>query len=408
MGTPPQSFGLNLDTGSSDFVVRTAQSAGCLAGNCTAYSSYDPTKSSTFILGTVPYTQSYGEGSFANGFMANETLSIAGITVSNFTFAAVNQFSIDDNVFGVGYPTQEGIVIKNISQPQYLNGASALKSAGLIEASAYSIWLNDISAGKGSVLFGGVDTAKYTGPLQTVPIVPVGNLGPNDPRGPAGTVLYGDLAISLDAIGTSKGAATTLSTPAGFPLTVILDTGTTWLELPQQVCTNLCSAFGCTAGPNNVYTLPCNTAGNITFNFSGINITAPVAEFQRDLGFGSGQCSFDIQATNSSYILGEPFLRSAYVVFDLDANEIAIAQTVFNATAASNILEITNSSNTGNGSYYTTFGIPNAVNASNVRQGIPSATGSIGPAVTNAAAWMLAVDGVVGMLAVLVALGGLL
>ncbi|MCJ1397717.1 hypothetical protein MMC11_000913 [Xylographa trunciseda] len=455
MGTPPQTFGLNLDTGSSDFVVRTSQSAGCMAGNCTAYGSFDPTKSSTYVPGTLSYTQKYGEGSSANGTMANDILSFGGVTVSNFSFAAVNQFNIDDNVFGVGYPTQEGIVITNISQPQYLNGASALKAAGLIQASAYSIWLNDISAGKGSVLyvfptlffsikhntnlqtylqerapqqllsilysllisdpkslmltflpasFGGVDTSKYTGPLQTVPVVPAFKTGPNDPRGPAGTVLYGDISISLDAIGTSKGSATTISTPAGFPLTVLLDTGTTLLQLPQQVCTNLCSAFGCTTTSNNGYTLPCNTAGNITFNFSGINITAPVAEFQRDLGFGGGQCSFDIQPINSGYILGEPFLRSAYVVFDLDNNEIALAQTVFNSSAPSNILEITNPSSAANGSSSTTFGIPNAVNASNVRQGIPSVTGTIGPAVTNAAAWRVAVDGGVGMLAVLMAL----
>ena len=153
MGTPPQSFGLNLDTGSSDVVVRTTQSAGCLAGNCTAYGSYDPTKSSSYLPGTIAYVQNYGEGSFANGTIANDTVSFGGITVSNFTFAAVDQFSIDDNVFGVGYPMQEGIVIKNISQPQYLNGVSALKAAGLIESSAYSVWLNDISTGKGSVLY---------------------------------------------------------------------------------------------------------------------------------------------------------------------------------------------------------------------------------------------------------------
>ena len=186
----------------------------------------------------------------------------------------------------------------------------------------------------------------------------------------------------------------------------MLDTGTTWLELPQQVCTNLCSAFGCTANPNNLYTLPCNTAGNITFNFSGVNISAPVAQFQRDLGFGAGQCSFDIQATNASdsYILGEPFLRSAYVVYDLDANEIALAQTVFNASAPSNVLEITSSSSGGNGS----FGIPNAVNASNVRQGIPSVTGSIEPAATNAAVGRGLGDGLVVMLALMMVLGACL
>jgi hypothetical protein len=39
-------------------------------------------------------------------------------------------------------------------------------------------------------------------------------------------------------------------------------------------------------------------------------------------------------------VLGDTFLRSAYVVYDLDNNEISLAQSAFNATT-SNVIEIT-------------------------------------------------------------------
>jgi hypothetical protein len=47
----------------------------------------------------------------------------------------------------------------------------SLVSAGLTERAAFSLWLNDLNAGIGSILFGGVDTDKYTGDLISLPIV---------------------------------------------------------------------------------------------------------------------------------------------------------------------------------------------------------------------------------------------
>lgn len=41
-------------------------------------------------------------------------------------------------------------------------------AAGLIKAPAYSLWLNDQSSSTGSILFGGVDSARYGGLLQTL------------------------------------------------------------------------------------------------------------------------------------------------------------------------------------------------------------------------------------------------
>lgn len=53
-------------------------------------------------------------------------------------------------------------------------------------------------------------------------------------------------------------------------------------------------------------------------------------------------CQFGIlpAGDNGPILLGDTFLRSAYVVYDLDNKQIALAQTRFNATASPNILEI--------------------------------------------------------------------
>ena len=213
LGSPPQNIPLKLDTGSSNMVVRTAQNPFCQAGNCTAYGSFDPTQSTTYVPETVVYAQMYGEGTFADGMLANDILSFGGATLTNFTFAACGQSNISDNVFGINYREQEQSI--NSNGINYQNGPYAMKDAGYIDVAAYSFWLNDLNTGSGSVLFGGVDTAKYTSPLQIVPVLP-GTVGSP----------YQNLRISLDAIGTLKGTTTTLTASSGFPITVILDNGT--------------------------------------------------------------------------------------------------------------------------------------------------------------------------------------
>lgn len=52
-----------------------------------------------------------------------------------------------------------------------------------------------------------------------------------------------------------------------------------------------------------------------------------------NFGNGSEQCMLGIAPSEgSTAVLGDTFLRSAYVVYDLANNEISLAQTNFNAT----------------------------------------------------------------------------
>ena len=79
-------------------------------------------------------------------------------------------------------------------------------------------------------------------------------------------------------------------------------------------------------------------------------------------------------ADDSTPVLGDTFLRSAYVVYDLHSNTISIAQTNFNATT-DNIMEITNSS------VPDATPVANAVSTANVGAG-GARTGGV-PHITN-------------------------
>jgi hypothetical protein len=84
---------------------------------------------------------------------------------------------------------------------------------------------------------------------------------------------------------------------------------------------------------------------NITYTFSSPNITVMIDELLLDAGDirfrdGARACIFGIvPAGDSTAVLGDTFLRSAYVVYDIANHEISIANTNFNSTK-DNILEI--------------------------------------------------------------------
>lgn len=80
VGTPAQTFELQLDTGSSDMYLYSSACANCPGGP-----KFDYTKSSTYHAGDPSDELQYGIG-YAKGIWANDTVSIAGATVFDQTF----------------------------------------------------------------------------------------------------------------------------------------------------------------------------------------------------------------------------------------------------------------------------------------------------------------------------------
>lgn len=145
-----------------------------------------------------------------------------------------------------------------------------------------------------------------------------------------------------------------------FPMPVLLDSGTALTRLPQDLVNEMYNEVGATVDPNNGPLVACkqsSTDSYFSFGFGGpngavINVTMnelilPGAVGKLKGGANSGQdaCQFGILPVNSSadsLVLGDIFLRSAYVVYDLVNNEVAIAPTNFNVTS-SNVTEFASS-----------------------------------------------------------------
>lgn len=214
----------------------------------------------------------------------------------------------------------------------------------------------------GTILFGGIDTDKYVGSLKGVPIEP--NALSNS---------YTSFTVSMSSLVAITNNGTTVSFTADtYP--VILDSGTTLTYLPVLVAEGIFEAFnayddseisglvlvdcgylndspdgivmqyqfGGSSGPTINVTLDQIIQNDVQPYFDNGTLMIPP-----DLPFPSDSiCSFGIQVgDDETYLLGDTFLRSAYVIYDLSNKEIALAQSNFNSTSA-NIIEITASATT--------------------------------------------------------------
>lgn len=159
----------------------------------------------------------------------------------------------------------------------------------------------------------------------------------------------------IDAQGDTQFSQSNLALP------VILDSGTTASYLPDEFIDPILSGVGAINDPGYGTIVPCRLASslaNFTFGFGGLGgptITVAFGQYlfpifnqqgvQPEFTDGAGTvCAFNLLSSGTGpLILGDNFLRSAYVVYDLANNQIALANTNFNSTT-SNVVEISGSS----------------------------------------------------------------
>lgn len=226
-----------------------------------------------------------------------------------------------------------------------------LRNLSASSLTAHYFSQNDLSSSEGTVLFGGVDTEKYVGTLTTLPLV-------EDPN--SGSITSYSIAMTGVAVETPDEKLVQM-TADSFNATTILDSGSTVCLFPERLTKSIWAKFGVVDAGYGL--IDCKWRGAmgeghfIDFDLARVKIRVPLEEmvldnldrimdqlddltpFDRTCMFGiQNSAIFDVTSSRFA-ILGDTFLRSAYVVYDETNQQVGIAQANLNSSR-SNIIEL--------------------------------------------------------------------
>jgi len=287
------------------------------------------------------------------GDYVQDNFGIGGMTIKNLTMAVATQAAyVNTGIMGIGFDTDESVARQSGESTVYPNLVDELVNQNLITTHSYSLWLDDLDSESGTVLFGGYDTDKYSGDLGVLPIQPDAQSGNITSM----TVAWTSLSL------TDPTSGTTTLTEDSFVEPAVLDSGTSFCGVPTDLYNQVANFSGVINDPTYGAIVACNISsytGTLNFGFGGSggpSISVPFYEFavpavdsnNNPLTFedGSAACNFGLFPVDQGgdILFGDTFLRSAYVVYDLDNLQIGIAPTNFNSTTSN--IKVTGGNNT--------------------------------------------------------------
>jgi len=307
IGTPPQTFKVVLDTGSSNLWVPSSE-CGSIA--CYLHTKYDSSSSSTYKKNGSTFEIQYGSGSM-KGFVSNDVMTIGDLTIKSQDFAEATEepglafaFGRFDGILGLGWDT---ISVNHIVPPFY-----NIVNEGLIDEASFAFYLGSTANGDNDdsvATFGGMDPAHFTGPVTCIPL-----------RRKA----YWEVDLDSIAFGDSKADLDNTG--------VILDTGTSLIALPSTLAELLNKEMGAKKGYNGQYTVECDKRDSLpdmTFTLSGHEFSITPYDYILEVQ-GSCISSFmpmDIpEPVGPLAILGDAFLRKWYSVYDIHRGTVGLAK----------------------------------------------------------------------------------
>lgn len=293
LGSNGQKSTVLLDTGSSDLWVPN--------------NNYDPTTSTSSKDINQQFAIAYVSGQGANGKYYQDTLRFetANPVVPNFQFARAGASG------GFGTLGIADIDLETAST-KYDNLPWAMQKAGLISKASYSLFLGQRGQ-SGSLILGGIDTAKYQGELVQYPLAKWGS----------------GLGLNLASIGIN-------GTDIPVNQNILLDSGTTLGLLNLALMKQMDAIFNPTIkayGPVQYRIINCNQPSDkfINLNFGKNSISMSYADAVYHAG--GNTCFLAFGWYNDVMILGDIFLRKAYVYYDLSDRTISIAQASYSSSS---------------------------------------------------------------------------
>jgi hypothetical protein len=314
IGTPPQPVEVQLDTGSHELWVNPVCSTSNSPDLCEEFGRFTAADSSTYHAldtpGYIPYNIGY-----VNFTYGNDTVGLGSAKLQNQRFGNAYESNYTPvGIMGVGPP------LLSLASPYPLI-IDSLKEQNFTNSRAFSLDLRSFDQPQGSIIFGGIDTMKYQGYLEKLPII-------HPEVSPDGKNRYW-INMNYVAITLPDGTTTKLyeANDGGSNVPVVLDSGTTLTNLPTTLYRAIVDIFPTAKlSTDGWYLVDCalgNSTGSMDFGFGNKLIRVAYKDF---IWHDDDLCVLGVREDNSRTILGDTFLRAAYVVYDQDNREIHLAQ----------------------------------------------------------------------------------
>lgn len=324
IGTPEQTITLILDTGSPDLWVNPTCETANVPKECGQYPQFDYTKSTSLKTTGFADILSYGKGNASIEYIT-DTITIGSTKVKD-QILGVNfeSYDIPLGILGLSPPMDP-------SDPEnYPFLLDTMAAEGIIKSRAFSLDLRSVTEPEGAIIFGGLDTGKFSGSLARLPML--------DPsQSPQGFDRYW---IVLTGVGLTLPDGT--SDKSGtIEVPVFPDSGGTLTRLPTPIFQAFGESFPGAQfdAASGFYIVDCavgDEAGSVDFYFGSKRIAVPFNDFIWHLADGQS-CVLGLLSDDDEPVLGDSFLRAAYVVHDQDNRALHMAQA---ANCGTNIVSI--------------------------------------------------------------------
>ncbi|OAQ25683.1 acid protease [Linnemannia elongata AG-77] len=307
---PPQSFEVVFDTGSDMIVITSDECQGAHCDEMAHYTCTSCTKT------PYSYNISYGDGTWGSGPIVADTVSIGGLIIRGQQILDITQSGLDLSSYGPGISGLVGLM-PNSPVLNAVPPLATISKDNLLDMNVFSVYLAPSLKQNqgGSFLFGGIDSTKFVGPLNYAPVSTASGIREGMWYVDADNAYAGDTPVK----GYTKSPW-------------LFDTGTSFIAVPTSFAAAFHasipgSAYSTTDG---IYILPCQGTKSFGVSFNGIKYEVPYSDYVTAAGGGSSLCVSLVMPLGNyeMYILGDPFLRQVYTVYDFTpgASRIGIAQ----------------------------------------------------------------------------------
>jgi hypothetical protein len=303
LGTPSQKFEVIFDTGSSDLWVA---SKNC-DSSCGRHAEYDSSKSLTYVANGTTFDITYGSGP-VSGYQSVDVCTVAGLRIQSQMFAEVT----DASGLGAAYKAGKfdgilGLAFPILSVNKVPTVFENMVSQGLVEDSVFAFYLGKDDGEDGELMFGGVDSTKYTGSFNYVPLK---------------AATYWEIVldqVTVDGTTYITGGAN-----------AIVDSGTSLLTGPTTAVKEIARKLGAFPFIAGEYLIGCNydTLPNLEFTINGNTYTLTPKEYLIPDGDICllAMMGLDVPRPNGPlWILGDVFMRKYYTVFDYGNKQVGFA-----------------------------------------------------------------------------------